>query len=82
MHAFTLDETASDLSRLVKRAAEGEPFIITESGKPLVKVVPVGPSDETANPRRLGFLTGQIEAPDDLDRMGADDIERLFGGGA
>ena len=30
--------------------------------------------------RRLGFMSGEIEVPDDFDRMGADEIERLFGG--
>jgi hypothetical protein len=30
--------------------------------------------------RRLGFMSGQISVPDDFDRLGADEIERLFGG--
>ena len=28
---------------------------------------------------RLGFLAGEITVPDDFDRMGAAEIERLFG---
>jgi hypothetical protein len=32
--------------------------------------------------RRLGFMAGQILVPDDFDRMGSTDIERLFGGDA
>jgi hypothetical protein len=32
--------------------------------------------------RRLGFLAGRIAVPDDFDRMGSADIERLFGGDA
>lgn len=30
-------------------------------------------------PRRLGFLAGEIEVPDDFDRMGEDEIAALFG---
>jgi hypothetical protein len=31
--------------------------------------------------RRLGFLEGEIQVPDDFDRMGDEEIENLFGGG-
>ena len=34
--------------------------------------------DETAQ-SRLGFMAGQIEVPDDFDRMGGPDIEQMFG---
>jgi hypothetical protein len=30
--------------------------------------------------RRLGFMAGEIAVPEDFDRMGAAEIERLFGG--
>jgi len=30
--------------------------------------------------RRLGFMAGEIVVPDDFDRMGAAEIEQLFGG--
>jgi PHD/YefM family antitoxin component YafN of YafNO toxin-antitoxin module len=30
--------------------------------------------------RRLGFMAGEISVPEDFDRMGAEEIERLFGG--
>jgi hypothetical protein len=32
--------------------------------------------------RRLGFMAGQISVPDDFDRMGKEEIEQMFGGGA
>jgi hypothetical protein len=32
--------------------------------------------------RRLGFMKGRILVPDDFDRMGKTEIERLFGGDA
>jgi prevent-host-death family protein len=76
-----IHEAKTQLSRLVDRAAKGEPFIIAKAGKPMVKVVPL----ETPEPnqvRRLGFLAGQIAVPDDFDRMGEREIERLFSEGA
>jgi hypothetical protein len=51
----------------VERAAEGEPFIIAKSGRPLVVVnsyIPAEPS------RRTGFLKGRASVPDDFDSMG------------
>ena len=30
--------------------------------------------------RRLGFMAGEIAVPEDFDRMGAEEIEQLFGG--
>jgi prevent-host-death family protein len=37
-----IHEAKTHLSRLLDRAAKGEPFIIAKAGKPLVKVVPLG----------------------------------------
>ena len=35
-----------------------------------------------AERRRLGFLAGQFRVPDDFDRIGAAEIEAMFGTGA
>ena len=35
---------------------------------------------EAGQIERLGFFSGQITVPDDFDRMGANEIEKLFGG--
>lgn len=45
---------------------------------PLVKVMALE-SPDRADRKRLGFLAGRIEVPDDFDRMGAAEVERLFG---
>ena len=71
-----MHEAKTHLSRLVERAASGEPFIIARAGRPLVKVTAV---DAPARPARLGFLAGEVEVPDDFDRMGEDEIATLFG---
>jgi prevent-host-death family protein len=76
MNTVNIHEAKTQLSRLVDRAARGEAFVIAKAGKPLVKVSPV---DAPAEPRRLGFLKGEIEVPDDFDRMGEREIAALFG---
>jgi prevent-host-death family protein len=77
MHTINIHEAKTHLSRLVEEAAKGEAFIIAKAGKPMVKVVPLD-EDETGTQRRLGFMSGEIQIPEDFDRMGADEIEALF----
>lgn len=47
----------------------------------MVKMVPFEPEARNAQPARLGFLNGEFQVPEDFDRMGEDEIGRLFGGG-
>jgi prevent-host-death family protein len=79
MLTVNIHEAKTHLSRLVDRAAKGEPFVIAKAGKPLVKVTaldaPLG-----GQVRRLGFMTGQVAVPEDFDRMGRAEIEELFRG--
>lgn len=78
MLTINIHQAKTQLSRLVERAAKGEPFVIAKAGKPLVKVVPL--DQPAANEiRRTGFMAGRISVPDDFDRMGSEEIERLFG---
>jgi len=76
MKTVNIHEAKTQLSRLVDRAAKGESFVIAKAGKPLVKVTAI---DAPAEPRRIGFLDGEIEVPDDFDRMGEREIAALFG---
>ena len=71
-----IHEAKTHLSRLVDRAAKGEPFVIAKAGKPLVKVTALD-TPAAGKVRRLGFMTGQIDVPDDFDRMGGTEIEEL-----
>jgi prevent-host-death family protein len=41
MLTVNIHEAKTHLSRLLDRAAKGEPLIIAKAGKPLVKVVPL-----------------------------------------
>lgn len=76
MKTVNMHEAKTNLSKLVESAVNGEPFLIARAGKPLVKVTVI----EDVPPTRTGFLKGQIDAPDDFDSMGADEIRALFEG--
>ena len=78
MRTVDIHEARIHLSRLIDRAAAGDPFVIAWAGRPLVKVVPTDAPDRGAV-RRLGFLAGRAEVPDNFDRMGAATIEGKFG---
>lgn len=79
MKIVNIHEAKTQLSRLVNLAAKGESFIIARAGKPLVKVTAI---NAPAEARRSGFLQGEIEVPDDFDRMGEREIAALFATGA
>lgn len=64
MRKVNLSEARTHLSRLVRAAAEGEPF---------VKVVAL---DEPEPRSRIGFMAGEISVPDDFKTMGADEVPR------
>ncbi len=77
METVNIHEAKTHLSRLVDKAARGEPFIIAKAGKPLVKVTAL----ETDKPkRRMGFMKGQISVPKDFDTMMSAEIEEMFYG--
>jgi antitoxin (DNA-binding transcriptional repressor) of toxin-antitoxin stability system len=66
------------LSRLIDKAAKGEPFVIAKAGKPLVKVVALDQPMPGAA-KRTGFMAGRFSVPDDFDRLGEADIDRMVG---
>jgi prevent-host-death family protein len=78
MRTINIHEAKTHLSNLVDEAAKGESFVIAKAGKPLVKVTALD-APEVGQTRRLGFLAGKMTVPDDFDRMGSDEIEKLFG---
>jgi prevent-host-death family protein len=80
MRTYNIHEAKTQLSRLVDRAANGEPFVIAKAGKPLVKVIPLD-APATGEARRLGFMSGRIDVPDDFDTMGSKELAELFGTG-
>jgi len=80
MQTVNIHEAKTHLSKLIDKAAKGEPFIIAKAGKPMVKVVPI---EESPKPkRRLGTLDGLYNIPDDFDTMFQDEIIAMFEGAA
>ena len=78
MQTFNIHAAKTHLSRLVDQAARGESFVIAKAGKPLVKVTALE-APAASQVKRRGFMAGQIAVPDDFDRMGAAEIEQMFG---
>ena len=79
METFNIHEAKTHLSRLVAKAAKGEPFIIAKAGKPLVKVVPI--DEPLKKPmQRIGFLKGVYTIPEDFKAFGREEIEEMFYG--
>lgn len=76
MVTVNIHEAKTHLSRLIDQAVKGEAFVIAKAGKPLVKVSAL---DAPAAPRRLGFMAGEIQVPEDFDRMGEAEIAAMFG---
>ena len=77
MKTVGVHEAKTHLSRLIDQAVKGEPFVIAKGGTPMVKVMAID-TPSSGQQRRLGFMAGQGNVPDDFDRMGGDDITRLF----
>jgi prevent-host-death family protein len=78
MNTVNIHEAKTHLSKLIEKAANGEPFIIAKAGKPMVKVVALdAPTGKKI--QRIGFLDGQIKVPKDFDTMFSKEIEKMFG---
>ncbi|MBW2368626.1 MAG: type II toxin-antitoxin system Phd/YefM family antitoxin [Deltaproteobacteria bacterium] len=58
-----IHEAKTKLSKLIPAALSGEEVIITKSGKPVVKLVPV---QEQTGDRPLGVYSGKIKFQGDL----------------
>ena len=75
---ISMHKAKTTLSKLVQRAAAGEPIYIGAYGRAVVKLVPVDASDKPA--RVWGILMGKITLPDDLEDPLPDEVIRLFEG--
>ena len=79
MDTYNIHEAKTHLSRLIDKAAKGEPFIIARAGKPMVRVVPIE-EPEKKLVRRIGFLKGVYTIPDNFKEIGREEIEEMFYG--
>ncbi len=74
MKTVNIHEAKTHLSRLLEGVANGESFVIAKSGKPIAHVTPIFEK----SPRRIGFMEGQFEVPDDFNTMFAEEIRSMF----
>jgi len=77
MQQINIHAAKTHLSSLVENAAKGDSFVIAKAGRPLVTVIPY--EEPPTNPR-VGFLKDLASIPDDFDRMGDKEIEKMFEG--
>ena len=78
METVNIHEAKTHLSRLLEQVRRGRSFVIAKAGRPIARVVPYETPD-VAGEGRLGFLAGEIEVPEDFDRMGEKEIAARFG---
>lgn len=81
MQTYNIHDAKTQLSKLVEMAARGESFVIAKAGKPMVKVIALD-TPESSQMKRFGFMAGQIKVPNDINTMGAGEIQALFEGKA
>jgi prevent-host-death family protein len=67
-------EAKTTLSDLLRRVSEGEEVVITRSGEPVARLVPV----QRRAPRTLGQDAGLFEVPADFDDPLPEDVQRAF----
>ena len=77
MVQVSLHEAKTDFANLIDNALKGTPFVIAMDGKPVLVVRPYTETEDVS--RRVGFLKGQIEVPEDFDSFGKDAIAAMFG---
>jgi prevent-host-death family protein len=65
MPEFGVHEAKTHFSKLLERALAGEDVVITRSGEPLVKLVPV----QRKRKPNFGFAAGSVRITDDFDEL-------------
>ena len=76
MKTVNIHEAKTHLSRLVVEAAAGEEIRIAKAGKPVARLVALGPASK---PRKSGALKGRIRIREDFDAPLPADLARAFG---
>ena len=76
---MSLYEAKTHLSELVEQAAQGREIIVTKSGKPKARLVPLAPQD-TKHLRIPGRGKGRVWIAPDFDAPLPPEILRLFTG--
>ena len=69
-----IHEAKTQLSRLLRRVADGEEVVIARAGKPVAKLIAIGPQ---AGRRPMGMDEGKIWIADDFNAPDPE-LEALF----
>jgi prevent-host-death family protein len=79
MLQIEIDEAKTRLSELARNAANGEPFILSDAGKPVAKVV--GYNGASRRRELFGCMKGLGYVAKDLDfkAFGREEIAEMFG---
>lgn len=76
MQQVSVHEAKTHLSRLLRQAIAGEDIVITRSGRPVARLVPI----EGSRPV-FGIDEGRFVVPDDFDAPLDEELLRAFEGG-
>ncbi len=63
MSSINVHQAKTHLSELLRRVASGEEIVISNAGKPVARLVPIG----GVKHRRLGTDQGAFKVPDDFN---------------
>lgn len=72
---LTLSDAKARFSEVVERVVNGDEFVVTRMGKPVVRISGISKSAST---RKLGDLAGQIRMSEDFDEW-PDDLKSVLG---
>ena len=78
METINIHQAKTHLSRLLERVARGEEIIIAKAGRPIARLMPLGDAPLPRIIKRIGFMKGAFELPDDFDTMAADEIALMY----
>ena len=79
MITSNVHEAKTELSRLLKRVAEGEEVVIAKAGKPIAKLVTLGAPRPAS---RLGLDQSDWHVPDDFNEPLPEELVKAFWGEA
>ena len=71
---LTLSDAKARFSEIVERVVNGDEFVVTRMGKPVVRI---SRGATNAEPRKLGDLAGQIWMSEDFDDWPPDSRDAL-----
>ena len=80
MRRIDIEQADQQLARLVDGMERGETVVLERAGRPVATISRIEEDEAFAPLPRIGFLKGEITVPEDFDRMGSREIERLFNG--